>query len=89
MIDAATVELEPVLGIRAACRVTGKSRASLHRQRNPRSPKHGPPRRPVAHPAALSASEQAAVLVELRSDRFIDKSPAQVWAILLDEGRYL
>lgn len=25
----------------------------------------------------------------LRSERFVDSSPAQVWATLLDEGRYL
>ena len=25
----------------------------------------------------------------LHSDRFVDSSPAQVWATLLDEGRYL
>lgn len=43
----------------------------------------------MAHPAALSGTEQAAVLAELRSDRFTDKSPAQVWATLLDEGTYL
>ncbi|MFJ9369421.1 IS3 family transposase, partial [Nocardia sp. NPDC101769] len=25
----------------------------------------------------------------LRENRFVDKSPAHVWAVLLDEGRYL
>jgi putative transposase len=29
------------------------------------------------------------VLEELHSERFVDSSPAQVWATLLDEGRYL
>jgi putative transposase len=29
------------------------------------------------------------VLAELRSERFVDSSPAAVWATLLDEGRYL
>jgi putative transposase len=29
------------------------------------------------------------VLAELHSQRFVDSSPAQVWATLLDEGRYL
>jgi putative transposase len=38
---------------------------------------------------ALSGDERAAVLQELRSQRFVDASPAQVWATLLDEGRYL
>ena len=29
------------------------------------------------------------MLAELHSPRFVDCSPAQVWATLLDEGRYL
>ena len=29
------------------------------------------------------------MLAELHSERFLDSSPAQVWATLLDEGRYL
>jgi putative transposase len=35
------------------------------------------------------AGERVAVLEVLRSPRFVDKSPAQVWATLLDEGTYL
>ena len=38
---------------------------------------------------ALSEPEREAVLGELHSERFVDCSPAQVWATLLDEGRYL
>ena len=37
---------------------------------------------------ALYAGEREAVLAELHSERFADSS-AQVWATLLDEGRYL
>ena len=40
-------------------------------------------------PAALSADERAQVLAVLHSERFVDASPAQVWATLLDEGVYL
>jgi putative transposase len=29
------------------------------------------------------------VLEQLHSERFVDSSPAQVWATLLDEGTYL
>jgi putative transposase len=49
---------------------------------------HGP-RRPFHHPAELSAEERERVLAVLDSARFADKSPGQVWAILLDEGTYL
>ena len=40
------------------------------------------------HPAALSEEERGQVLDILDSDRFADKSPAQAWAVLLDEGCY-
>jgi putative transposase len=48
----------------------------------------------VAHrdrlqPRALSEPERRAILDALHSDRFLDLAPAQVWAILLDEGVYL
>lgn len=74
----------------AACRLLGISRATLHRNRNrnPKPPVAGP-RRPFRHPAQLSEKEQAEVLAVLDSPRFADKSPGQVWAVLLDEGVYL
>jgi putative transposase len=46
-----------------------------------------PPRRPP--PRALQAEERAAVLGVLHEPRFVDLAPAEVYATLLDEGRYL
>ena len=90
MIDAAVTGLEPFVAVRKACELTGKSRATLHRQRNPEPPQENEPSGPRApHPAALTPGEQAALLAVLDSDRFADKSPAQAYAILLDEGIYL
>ncbi len=89
MIDAAVAELEPLVGVTAACALTGKSRATLHRQRHPKPPLLGPWRAPMPHPAALTEVEQQAVLAVLNSVRFVDKSPAHVWAVLLDEGTYM
>lgn len=89
MIDEAFAQLEPLVGITAACALTGTSRATLHRQRNPKPPVFGPRPARASHPAALSAAERAQVLQILRSARFVDKAPAQVWASLLDEGVYL
>jgi transposase InsO family protein len=37
----------------------------------------------------LSEVECQEVLDELHSERFVNTSPAQVWATLLDEGRYV
>lgn len=73
------------IGVAPACAALGVSRASLYRRRRPRPA-------PVAgrsHPRALGAEEQAAVLEALRSERFVDKAPAEVYATLLDEGVYL
>lgn len=40
-------------------------------------------------PRALSPAERAEVRAVLNSDRFVDMAPAEVYATLLDEGRYL
>ena len=87
MIEACFAELEPLVGTAAACRGSGKSRATHYRRLAP--PMLGPPL-PRSTPAnALSAEETAELLAVLRSPRFCDLAPAQVWAMLLDEGRYL
>jgi transposase InsO family protein len=76
--------------VKRACELLGKSRATLHRQRNRRpAPERSEPAARAPHPASLTREEQEALLSVLNSDRFADKSPAQVWAILLDEGIYL
>ena len=87
MIEQAVEELTPLIGTRSACRALGAAPATIYRRRRPPEPR---PRRPRPVPArALSEPERAAVLAELHSERFVDCSPAAVWATLLDEGRYL
>ena len=92
MSDAAIAELAPKIGVRNACDAVGVAQASYYR-RHRRSP---PPQRPAPlphkdrpQPRALSESERSAILSELHSERFVDMSPTEVWATLLDEGRYL
>jgi putative transposase len=77
VIDEAFAQLEPLMGVTAACALTGLSRATLHRRRNPKPATFGPRPAPAPHPAALSAAERAQVLQILRSARFVDKAPAQ------------
>ena len=82
-----TVEqLAPQVGIASACEALGVSRASFYRQQQPRSIGSKPLRRPAR---SLSQAEQQKVLEVLHSERFVDQSPAEVYATLLDEGIYL
>lgn len=88
-MNPALAQLEERTSTSAACRLLGLSRAGVYRARAPR--RHGPGRKPGGgtQPAALSTQEIERVLDVLTSDRFADKSPEQVWAVLLDEGTYL
>ncbi len=87
MIEQTVEELTPLIGTRPACRALGAAPATVYRRRRPPEPR--PPRLRRASVRALSEAEREAVLGELHSERFVDSSPAQVWATLLDEGRYL
>ena len=80
----AVAELEPAVGTQAACRALGVSRASLYRRRRPRPPAAARPR----PPRALTAGERQSVLEQLHSPRFVDQTPAETYATLLDEGIY-
>jgi putative transposase len=87
MIEQTVQELTPVVGTRPACRALGAAPATIYRRRRP--PEARPQRpRPVSA-RALSDAECGAVLELLHCERFVDCSPAAVWATLLDEGRYL
>jgi len=81
--------MEKAVGVAAACRVLGKSRSTLHRQRNPRPAAAPRERKEFRHPAELAPEEKERVLRELNSPRFADKSVAQAHTVLLDEGCYL
>jgi putative transposase len=90
--DEAITTLRPQVGVRAACDAVGVAQASYYR-RHRISPA---PARPaaIAHrdrvqPRALSELERDVILALLHSERFVDLAPAEVWAILLDEGVYL
>ena len=85
MLITATEDLAERVGVAPACESMGVARSTLYYQRKPRqAPKPRP--KPVR---ALTDGERQTVLDELHGDRFVDKSPGEVWATLLDEGRYL
>ena len=81
---ATVTQVGPRLGIAPTCAALGLSRATYYRRRRPRSVLAARAR----SPRALSAGEQATVLDVLHEPRFVDQAPAEVYATLLDEGRY-
>lgn len=84
MITAAE-SLAEAVGVSRACEALAVPRSTLYRARQP---KPEPKSRPTpSH--ALSADERAEVRAVLNSERFMDLAPRQVYAALLDEGRYL
>jgi putative transposase len=72
----------------ALCGSVGIAHASFYRRRRPARPASPPvPRAPS--PRALGGAERQAVLDVLHSDRFLDQSPAEVQATLLEEQTYV
>jgi putative transposase len=76
--------LSKVTGVSAACKALGVPRCSFYRTRQPAQTGPAAP-----SPRALSEKEKEEVRGELNSKRFRDKPPREVYAALLDEGKYL
>ena len=79
-------ELAKHVGVKPACAALEVSRSTLYRRRGP-STGHQQPRPTPAR--ALSETERGEVFDTLCSERFVDRSPAEVVATLLDEEVYL
>ena len=71
-------------GVAATCVALDLPKATYYRRLKPRRP----PEKRSCH-RALGAEERQAVLELLHEPRFADLAPAEVYAGLLDEGRYL
>ena len=89
MIAPAVLLLAEQTSTARACALLGTPRGSHYRDRQPvplvpaqRAPRASPPN-------ALTTAEQDQIIEVLTSPRFCDKSVAQTWATLLDEGVYL
>jgi len=76
--------LGPELGVVATCAALGLARATYYRQLHP---VHGPWEK-KASPRALPAEARKEVLDVLHEPRFEDLAPAEVYATVLDEGRF-
>jgi putative transposase len=75
--------LSHAVGVSAACEALNVPRSRLYA----RQPTSASPRPTPVH--AFSAEERAAIRAVLNSERFMDRAPRQIYAALLDEGRYL
>ena len=85
---AAVKERAPGVGVAPLCSALGLPRATLYRTwRRERFPAVPKPRPKPAR--ALGDDERQRVLDVLHEERFQDEPPAQVYATLLDEERYL
>lgn len=87
MIAATVDELTPLIGTRPACRALGASPATIYRRRRP--PERKPPKPRPTPARGLTGRERQQVLDVLHSERFVDVSPEETYATLLDEGIYL
>ena len=84
----AVTELASEVGTAAACQALRVPRASYYRDRRKTLfPAETVPRPSPAR--SLAPAEQETVLPRLHEERFQDRSPAAVYATLLDEGEYL
>ena len=85
---SAVERLAPDIGTSAACASIGVPRASLYRRRQAANSTETV-KQQKASPRALSEQERQEVLDTLHSKRFRDTAPQEVYATLLDEGRYI
>lgn len=83
---SAVVEIAPSLGVAATCEAFGIPRATYYRNREP---VYGPKPRRRSPARRIPDAEREQILEVLHEPRFIDLAPAQVFAALLEEGRYL
>jgi putative transposase len=80
----AAMAIAPEVGVQDACAIFGVPRATVYRRRQLRVVQVR--RRPSR---ALSEAERTELLRVLCSERFVDASPGEVHATLLEEGVYL
>ena len=79
-------ELAKHVGVKPACAALEVSRSTLYRRRGPSTGQQQPRPTPAR---ALSETQRGEVFDTLCSERFVDRSPAEVVATLLDEEVYL
>lgn len=85
----AVEELAQRVGVRTACQVLGVPRSQVYRARKSAQAGETLPTKRPSPERKLTTEERQAVRETLNSFRFQDCAPREVYATLLDEGRYL
>jgi len=86
MEAAATLSTD--IGIKPACESLDIPRSGFYRMKARQTAPPLEPRKRPSPKRALSSEERQGVLDILHGDRFVDKTPQEVYATLLDEGEY-
>jgi putative transposase len=84
---ASVEQLAESVSLWQACQALAVPRSGFYRQRQVTQPLAAPA--PVVSPRALQPTEKAEVRQVLNSERFADQTPREVYATLIDEGKYL
>ncbi len=79
---AATATLSETVGVQAACSALNLPRATYYRHQRAEPERERERPRP---PLALAPEERQLVLEVMHAPAFVDRSPHQIWAVLLDE----
>ena len=85
----AAEQLAEDVGVNKACDAMDVPRATFYRQRTRLTETRDATTKARLSSRALPESERQKVRQALYSERFMDKSPYQVYATLLDDGEYL
>ena len=83
---AIVAQQRETIGTGPACAAFSVPRASFYRWLNPKAAGPTVPRRVARR---LPEEERRLVRSALHDDRFVDLPPAEVYATLLDEGKFL
>lgn len=87
---SAAISLSTNVGVEPACHALGVPRSTFYDQQRRKATQIDDTKKHSSrHPRALTPSERKAVLEVLHSEKFVDKSPAETYATLLDEGTYI
>ncbi len=77
------------IGVKPACEALGLGRATYYRNKADAGTRGQSTPAGRSSSRALSSEERKELLALMHSERFMDQAPREIYATLLDEGRYL